>query len=89
MSRQEIENLSRRGMLLRSVACAAGAATILTVAAEPAAAAQLPKAVVCYQEKPHDGQQCDQCALFVKPNSCQTVAGPISPNGWCRLYRKA
>ncbi len=89
MSRQETENLSRRAMLLRGVVCAAGAATALTLAAEPAAAAQLPKTVVGYQDKPHDGQECSTCALFVKPNSCQNVAGPISPTGWCRLYRKA
>ncbi len=89
MSRQETENLSRRAMLLRGVACAAGAATVLTVAVEPAAAAKLPKAVAGYQDKPHDGQQCSECALFVKPNSCQNVAGTIDPNGWCRLFRKA
>lgn len=89
MSRKDSENLSRRAMLLRGAACAAGAAAILSVATEPAAAAKLPKTVVGYQDKPHDGQQCSSCALFVKPNSCQNVAGTIDPNGWCRLYRKA
>ena len=75
-------------MLMRGVACAAGAATMLTAAAEPAAAAKLPKTVVGYQDKAHDGQECSTCALFVAPNACQNVAGTIDPKGWCRLYRK-
>lgn len=89
MASDSNDGFSRRSVLVRGVACAAGAAAILTVAAEPAMASQLPKAVVGYQDKPHDGQQCSECALFVKPNACKNVAGTISPNGWCRLYRKA
>ena len=89
MSVQSNESPSRRSVLLRGIACAAGAATVLTAAADSAMAAQLPKTVAGYQDKPHDGQECSQCALFVKPNTCQSVAGTISPTGWCRLYRKA
>lgn len=89
MTIQSKDGLSRRSLLLRGVACAAGAATIMTVAADPAMANKLPKAAVGYQDKPHDGQHCSQCALFQKPHSCKSVAGTISPNGWCRIYRKA
>ncbi len=83
------DGLSRRSVLLHGVACAAGAATILTVAADPAMASKLPKAAVGYQAKPHNGQDCKGCALFQAPHSCKSVAGTISPNGWCRIYRKA
>ena len=41
MSAKSNEGFSRRSVLLQAVACAAGAATILTVAADPAMAAKL------------------------------------------------
>jgi hypothetical protein len=89
MTTESNKGLSRRSVLLQGVVCAAGAATILTAAADPAMAAKLPKAAVGYQEKPHGSQKCSNCALFQKPHSCKSVAGTISPNGWCRIYRKA
>ncbi len=82
-------DVSRRSVLLRGVACAAGAATILTVAAEPAMAARLPKSAVGYQDKPHGAQKCSSCKLFQPPHACKSVAGTINPNGWCRIYHKA
>ncbi len=89
MTTKSNDGLSRRAVLLRGLAGAAGAATILTVAADPAAAAQLPKGAVGYQDKPHGGQKCSTCTLFKAPHSCKSVAGTISPNGWCRIYHKA
>jgi len=47
------------------------------------------KADMQYQDKPKDGQDCDDCIHFVPGKSakamgqCQIVEGPISPNGWC------
>ena len=89
MTSNKNDGLSRRSMLLKGMGCAAGVATILTVAAEPAMASKLPKGAVGYQEKPHGGQKCSTCALFQAPHSCKSVAGTIRPNGWCRIYRKA
>lgn len=89
MALKSNDGVSRRSLLLQGVACAAGAATILTVATDQAMAAKLPKAAVGYQEKPHGAQKCSGCALFQKPHSCKSVAGTINPNGWCRIYRKA
>lgn len=83
------DGLSRRSVLLQGVACAAGAATILTVAAEPAMASKLPKAAVGYQSHPQGNEKCSECALFIKPHSCKSVAGAIDPNGWCHIFRKA
>jgi hypothetical protein len=81
--------LSRRIILLRSVACAAGAAALLGPAryANAAKMAQT-AAAVAYQDSPKGAQQCDNCALFEAPNSCKVVDGTIAPSGWCKLWAK-
>lgn len=89
MSIKSNKGVSRRSVLLQGAVCAAGAATILTVAAEPAVANKLQKTAVGYQSKPHGAQKCSNCALFQPPDACKSVAGTISQNGWCRIYRKA
>ena len=75
--------VDRRTVLL----AAAGAAPLLAMGASGAKAA-LPQAAVGYQASPKDGHQCDQCNFFVAPNSCKSVAGEISPTGWCKLWVK-
>jgi hypothetical protein len=53
------------------------------------AAAQQSKQAVAYQDSPNGGQRCGDCQFFnASRRSCQVVAGEISPNGWCRLYRR-
>lgn len=89
MTQNSKEGLSRRSVLLNGVGCAAGAATMLTMIAGPAAAAKLPKSAVGYQDKPRGNQKCSNCALFQPPHGCKSVPGDISPNGWCNIYRKA
>jgi hypothetical protein len=83
------EKVSRRSLLLRGAACATGVAIILVANANSAKANPLPKTAVNYQDKPKGDHQCSGCALFVAPKSCKNVAGDISPNGWCMLWRKA
>lgn len=76
---------ARRNFLQKALAVAASVPAIaMTVRA--AQAGQMPKTTVAYQDTPSDGKTCDQCRLFVTPNSCQVVAGSISPKGWCRLW---
>lgn len=82
-------NLSRRSLLLRGVACAATASMIVAIGVNESRAAQLPQKAVNYRSSPKGDQRCGTCSLFVKPHSCKSVAGTISPNGWCSLYRKA
>lgn len=89
MTKSSNERVSRRSVLLNGMGCAIGVATFLTVAADPAMANKLPKSAVGYQNKPHGSQKCSNCALFEPPHACKSVAGTISPNGWCRIYRKA
>lgn len=89
MTKSSKERLTRRSVLLNSVGYAAGAATMLTMATDMALAAKLPKAAVGYQDKPRGKQECSNCSLFQPPHACKSVAGTISPKGWCRIYRKA
>lgn len=82
--------LSRRVILLRGVvACSAGAAALLSPGRD-AHAAKMPQTspAVVYQDSPKDSRQCDGCALFQTPNSCQVVDGVINPSGWCKLWVK-
>jgi hypothetical protein len=40
-----------------------------------------------YQNQPKDDQQCSNCRFFVADsNTCEVVAGQISPQGWCKLW---
>lgn len=80
---------SRRGILLRGVACLAGSVALAAPAGR-AYAAKFPQSspAVAYQASPKDGRQCDGCMLFQPPNSCRFVDGTISPAGWCKLWSK-
>jgi len=80
--------VSRRSVLLHGAACATGVATLLVANVDSAKANPLPKTVVSYQDTPKADRQCSNCSLFVAPNACKNVAGEISPNGWCTLWRK-
>jgi hypothetical protein len=81
--------LSRRTILLQSVACIAGTAALIGTARN-AKAAKMPQTspAVGYQTTPKDSHQCDGCMLFQAPSSCQFVDGVISPSGWCKLWAK-
>ena len=76
--------VSRRTVLI----AAAGAAPLLAVSATGAKAAKLAQSAAKNQPTPKDGKQCDGCKLFVAPNACKSVAGEISPSGWCALWVK-
>jgi hypothetical protein len=74
--------VSRRTVLL------AAAAFAPAFAAGRAAAGTLPQAAVAYQDHPKDDKKCANCNLFVEPDGCKTVAGKISPEGYCKLWVK-
>jgi hypothetical protein len=84
MTEANAKCLNRRTLLL----AAAGAAPLLAMGASVAEAAGLPQTAVSYQTTPKDGHQCDGCNFFVAPNACKSVAGEISPTGWCKLWTK-
>lgn len=53
----------------------------------PLHAAKIAKEAVQYQDTPRDGKVCRECMHFLPDTSeCKLVAGPIDPEGWCRLF---
>ncbi len=71
----------------RTVLCM-GAAAVAAVGVATRASAQekIDKAMVLYQDKPKEDQQCSKCLHFQPPNACAIVAGTISPTGWCGAF---
>jgi High potential iron-sulfur protein len=87
-SRIRSTDVSRRCLLQRA-ACAAGAVTILGTGINVAMAGKMPQSAVGYQGSPKGDQSCANCRLFVRPNTCRSVEGAVSPSGWCRIWVKA
>jgi hypothetical protein len=85
-SRIQWQALSRRTIVVRSMACVAGAATFLAPIKE--AAAKMTQKIAEYQETPKGDQQCSNCSLFQEPNACTLVDGEISAAGWCKFWVK-
>ena len=67
---------------------AAGVIVLAEALASRRAPAKIAPNLVAYQETPKDGHDCAGCALVEPPNACKSVDGPISPQGWCRLWLK-
>ena len=76
---------SRRD-LLRGVACAAAGATFAASVGAAFAKGERSKADVEYQDTPHGIERCEICAPFLPPDQCRTVVGPVSRQGWCKIY---
>lgn len=78
--------VSRR-QLFRGAALTAGSVAVLFGTMLPAEA-KMSFQASGYQGTPKGDQSCANCSLFKAPSSCILVDGTISPNGWCRFYRK-
>ena len=35
------------------------------------------------------GQRCINCTMWRSPNRCSAVLGKISPDGWCKWWKKS
>ena len=82
-----VAKVSRRRVLLQGAACVTGIGAILAASTDAALANKLPQSAVNYRPKPNGSKQCSNCALFEPPRACKNVAGDISPDGWCVLWR--
>ena len=81
--------LSRRRVLRGAALVAGGGALIaggLTGFSAVAASSKMSQKAAGYVGKPKGKQRCDNCVQWAAPASCNIVAGPISPAGWCNLY---
>ena len=77
--------MSRRG-LLRAGACVAAGVAVAGNAGRALAKGKRSKADVEYQDFPHGVERCEICAPFLPPDQCRTVVGPVSRQGWCKIY---
>ena len=82
--KMKFDGVTRRTVLVG----AAGALPLIALGAPSAQAAKLAQTTVRYQTSPKGDKQCSNCNLFVPPNACKSVAGDISPSGWCALWVK-
>ena len=79
--------LQSRRQVLQCAAIAAGGVAVAIAMASPAQA-KMSFQASGYQPTPKGDQNCVGCSLFQAPSSCILVDGKISPDGWCRFYRK-
>lgn len=78
--------VSRRRFLGKIMAGAATVTGVLTAAGGPATKEKVSKSAAHYQDHPNKGQRCGGCTHFLF-GGCALVAGSISSNGWCKLFK--
>ncbi len=79
--RPGVPPLSRRILLLTAASAVGGRIA--------AAKGKRSQADVAYQDHPHGVERCEICAPFLPPDQCRTVLGPVSRQGWCKIYTGA
>ena len=81
-----VSTYSRR-MLLQRTLGAVTAVTAVGASLKPASATiKISQAAVGYQDHPDGDKRCGKCVQFVAPDTCKMVDGPISPQGYCRIF---
>ena len=78
--------LCRRALLHYAVCTASGVAICCAPPNRAAAAPKISKKAVAYQDRPDGDKRCEKCAQFQPPDACKMVEGPITPQGYCRLF---
>jgi anaerobic selenocysteine-containing dehydrogenase len=79
-------HISRRSFLHAGAVAGSGAILGLASSAR-AASAKVAKETVSYQPSPKGPAHCAACSYFQAPSGCNFVNGPISPSGWCVLFK--
>lgn len=87
MSQERASSYSRRSALVKTVQFAAFVGASWAAGARADSLNKVPQRAAGYQANPADGKKCESCAQFRAPDGCGLVQGPISPDGWCRLFR--
>lgn len=78
--------LSRRSLLRTGCTVASGVLAAAAVTSRAGAEAKLPQNQVSYQSSPKGEKRCEACVNYEGNGSCRVVSGPISADGWCRLW---
>lgn len=78
--------VSRRRLLCTVLDTIGAAAIIVTQTGTALGAPKISKAAVAYQDHPQGDKRCGKCQQFQAPGSCKLVDGPISPQGFCRIF---
>lgn len=82
---QLVPQVSRRRFLAGAGMAAVGG-TAAGCAHGPKMPGMVPKMEAEYRDRPNGLARCGVCKHFASPNVCEVVAGPVSPDGWCRFY---
>jgi hypothetical protein len=77
---------SRRNLLQDFASAAVGIALASTADKAFGAKPKKSQTDVAYQNFPHGIERCEICAPFLPPDQCKTVVGPVSRQGWCKIY---
>ena len=77
---------SRRALLRHLVGAAGAAVSLCGRPPRAGPAIKISNAAVAYQDRPDGDKECVKCAQFEPPAACKLVDGPISPQGYCRLF---
>jgi hypothetical protein len=77
-----------RGRRRTLFAIASGFAAVVTWA-KAFAVDKLEKRDVDYRDHPKGRERCDNCRVWLPPDSCKSVEGEIAPAGWCNIWRPA
>jgi hypothetical protein len=80
---------SRRNLLQDFARAALGVALASATGKAFAGKPKKSQADVAYQNFPHGVERCEICAPFLPPDQCRTVVGPVSRQGWCKIYTGA
>jgi hypothetical protein len=80
---------SRRNLLQDFARAAVGVAVASAADRAFAAKPKKSQADVAYQNFPNGVERCEICAPFLPPDQCRTVVGPVSRQGWCKIYTGA
>jgi hypothetical protein len=81
--------MSRRAVILDGIVSVAGIATMIATNTNARAANKLPQTAVAYRATPNGDKKCSNCVLFEAPDACKSVAGVVSPDGFCILWKKS
>jgi hypothetical protein len=83
-SKKQQDSLTNRRSVLRTGVAVAG---LIGFGLSTAQAAKASRGSVGYRDTPNGDKNCANCSLFSSPNSCKSVEGTVSPNGWCKIWR--